>query len=62
MGELHAAIGDRVSAMVPEMDRDVTGLPMISAEEPVENQDGTHNVSQRQQQKPCRADCGIVTQ
>ena len=29
MGELHAAIGDQVLAMVPEMDRDVTGLPMI---------------------------------
>jgi arsenite-transporting ATPase len=29
MGDLRAAFGDQVLAMVPEMDRDVTGLPMI---------------------------------
>jgi arsenite-transporting ATPase len=29
MGELRAAFGDQVLALVPEMERDVTGLPMI---------------------------------
>ena len=29
MGDLRAAFGDKVLALVPEMERDVTGLPMI---------------------------------
>jgi len=29
MGEMRKALGDQVLALVPEMDRDVTGLPMI---------------------------------
>ena len=29
MGEMQKALGDQVLALVPEMDRDVTGLPMI---------------------------------
>jgi arsenite-transporting ATPase len=29
MTELRAAFGDQVLALVPEMERDVTGLPMI---------------------------------
>jgi arsenite-transporting ATPase len=29
MGELRTAFGDKVLALVPEMERDVTGLPMI---------------------------------
>jgi arsenite-transporting ATPase len=29
MGDLRAAFGDQLLAQVPEMDRDVTGLPMI---------------------------------
>ena len=29
MGEMRKALGDRLLALVPEMDRDVTGLPMI---------------------------------
>ena len=29
MGDLQKAFGDQLLALVPEMDRDVTGLPMI---------------------------------
>lgn len=29
LGEIHKALGDQVLAFVPEMERDVTGLPMI---------------------------------
>jgi arsenite-transporting ATPase len=29
MGDLRTAFGDKVLALVPEMERDVTGLPMI---------------------------------
>jgi hypothetical protein len=29
MAELHTAFGKQVLALVPEMERDVTGLPMI---------------------------------
>jgi arsenite-transporting ATPase len=29
MGDLRKAFGDQVMALVPEMERDVTGLPMI---------------------------------
>ena len=29
LGEVRSAFGDQVKALVPEMERDVTGLPMI---------------------------------